>query len=258
MEKKEQFRFLWERAMILQPDIQPTTKHVLLTLAVFMDEKATCFPSVSLLSERTGLSRRCVCEHLEKANKAGWIKTSLAGHNEKGWKRHKYLAVMPNKVVTQDNHVNTEGGYSDAEGGYSNDIKVVTQGHTNTIVNTTNNTTIFSQNSDELRLAELLYALLLKINPGHKKPNLQTWAKHIDLAIRVDKRMPDEIEKVMRWALADSFWQGNIQSTKKLRKQFDALTIKMRQKNGTSIQNAGQPTTEPGKYDSVPELVVDV
>ena len=64
---KEQFRFIWERAMTLQPDIQPTTKHVLLTLAVFMDEKATCFPSVSLLSERTGLSRRCVCEHFEKA-----------------------------------------------------------------------------------------------------------------------------------------------------------------------------------------------
>lgn len=115
----------------------------------------------------------------------------------------------------------------------------------------------FSLDSDEFRLSELLYELLVKINPGHKKPNLQTWAKHIDLAIRIDKRMPDEIEKVMCWALADSFWQGNIQSTSKLREQFDILTIKMRKHNGTTIQNTGSDT-EQGKYSGRPEIVVEV
>ncbi len=270
---KEQFRFIWERAMTLQPDIQPTTKHVLLTLAVFMDEKATCFPSVSLLSERTGLSRRCVCEHLEKANKFGWIKTSLAGHNGKGWKRHKYKAMIPDnvvqelhclndkalidvqydmsKVVTQDNHVDTEGGYSDAEGGYSDDIKVVTQGHTNTIKNTTKNTTISS-----MPLTDKLF-LNIPLKDGteysilHK--DLNAWQESfpsLDVA--------QEIRSLRQW---------NIDNPKRrktrtyFRRHVNGWLIKEQRKvnkNGTSIQNAGKPTTEQRKYDSVPELVIDV
>lgn len=104
---------------------------------------------------------------------------------------------------------------------------------------------VFSQNSDELRLSKLLFSLLVKINPKHKEPNLQKWAKQIDLAIRIDKRTPDDLEKVMRWALADSFWQSNIQSTDKLRKQFDQLTMKM---------NDEEYVLFPEKQESIEEL----
>jgi len=117
---------------------------------------------------------------------------------------------------------------------------------------------IFSLDSNEFRLSKLLYALLLKINPGHKEPNLQDWALHINRAIRLDKRSPEDLEKVMRWALADSFWQSNVQCTSKLREQFDKLTIKMGSNNGTTIQNAGKPTAESGKYHGQPELVIEV
>jgi hypothetical protein len=85
----------------------------------------------------------------------------------------------------------------------------------------------FSSDSDEFRLAEMLFELIRQRNPEHKAPNLQTWAKHIDLMIRVDGRTPERIEQIMRWALRDSFWSKNILSTEKLRKQFDTLVVKM-------------------------------
>lgn len=85
----------------------------------------------------------------------------------------------------------------------------------------------FSSDAPALRLAQLLFDLIRHANPEHKVPNLQTWAKHVDLMIRIDKRSPERIEDVIRWATRDSFWSKNILSTAKLREKFDALVMKM-------------------------------
>jgi len=81
--------------------------------------------------------------------------------------------------------------------------------------------------SQNLELAGLLLTSILNRRNGFKKPNLESWAKNIDLMIQVDKRQPDEIEKVIIWCQKDEFWQDNILSTAKLRKQFDQLALKM-------------------------------
>lgn len=92
----------------------------------------------------------------------------------------------------------------------------------------------FLSNSDEVRLSVLLLEKILYRNPNHKKPNIQTWAKDIDRMIRLDHRTPEDIRAVIEWCQADSFWQNNILSTAKLRKQFDQLVLKM-----------GNPAPEP-------------
>ncbi len=79
----------------------------------------------------------------------------------------------------------------------------------------------------------LLDSLIRERNPKQKKltsSNEQTWAKHIDRLIRLNKQTVGDIEKVIRWCQADDFWQNNILSTAKLRKQFDALTLRMKPK----------------------------
>jgi len=89
---------------------------------------------------------------------------------------------------------------------------------------------IYSQNSDEFRLSKLLYALIKKRNPKQKEPNLQVWADHIEKTIRIDKRTPMEVETVIMWCQDDDFWQNNILSTEKLRKQYDQIFLKMNNK----------------------------
>lgn len=84
----------------------------------------------------------------------------------------------------------------------------------------------FIENSDEFRLAELLFSKIKQHNPGFKPPNLQKWAIHIDKLIRIDKRAPLEIEQVIKWCQADTFWQTNILSTDKLRQKYDQLNTK--------------------------------
>lgn len=84
----------------------------------------------------------------------------------------------------------------------------------------------YSLNSYEVRMAELLFSLIKKRNPGHKKPDIQEWARHIDLMIRVDGRKVDDIEKLIKWTQEDDFWQNNILSTASLRKKYDTLWLK--------------------------------
>ena len=84
-----------------------------------------------------------------------------------------------------------------------------------------------SDDAIELSLASELFNLILENNPKAKKPNLQTWAKDIDLMMRSDERSVEEIQEMINWCQKDSFWQGNILSAKKLRDKFDQLTMKM-------------------------------
>ncbi|MCK4328766.1 hypothetical protein KAX02_02880 [candidate division WOR-3 bacterium] len=85
--------------------------------------------------------------------------------------------------------------------------------------------------SIEYRLANYLLKFILNRNPKHKKPNIQSWAKHIDLMLRIDNHQVEDIRAVIKWCQIDSFWQNNILSTKKLREKFDQLYLKMQEFN---------------------------
>jgi len=87
---------------------------------------------------------------------------------------------------------------------------------------------IYVEDDEPLRLATLLKALILKRKPDYRwgtrsEPNLQTWAREIDLMIRRDGRDSKRIEEVIRWCQEDAFWCKNICSADKLRKQFSRL-----------------------------------
>ncbi|MBP7765319.1 MAG: hypothetical protein KA113_09060 [Syntrophaceae bacterium] len=102
---------------------------------------------------------------------------------------------------------------------------------------------IFLSDSAEIRLSELLLEKIVSRNSNFKKPNIQAWAKDIDLMIRIDKRDVSEIGQVIEWCQQDQFWQSNILSTSKLRKQYDQLIAKMQIKTVTPSR------PEPADYE---------
>lgn len=74
----------------------PTTRHVLLTLGLHMNEKgSSCFPSTKTLTRETGLSERCVCTHLERAINNGWLTRELGRFGGQRWRRNAYQATVP-------------------------------------------------------------------------------------------------------------------------------------------------------------------
>ena len=74
--------------------------------------------------------------------------------------------------------------------------------------------------SDEVRLALYLFHKIKEQNPYVKEPDIQKWANHIGLMIRVDTIPKERIEKMIDWAKQDPFWSKNILSTESLRKHF--------------------------------------
>jgi len=93
------------------------------------------------------------------------------------------------------------------------------------------NKRIYVEGSTELRLASFLLEEIQKNKPDFKQPNLQAWAKDIDLMIRRDGRVTDRIREVIVWAQGDSFWRKNILSTGSLRDKFDRLELAMQEKS---------------------------
>lgn len=78
----------------------------------------------------------------------------------------------------------------------------------------------------DMDIAKLIHSGVLAINPLMKKPNLDRWANTIRLMREQDERQPEEITALFEWANKDGFWQSNIMSPEKLRKQWDTLIVK--------------------------------
>ena len=93
---------------------------------------------------------------------------------------------------------------------------------------------------DAERLCHLLAESILA-NTG-RRPNITaTWLMEADRVFRLDKRPIEEALDLMKWCQQDSFWQGNILSPTKFRKQYDALMLHARRKR--TVLSDGQGDT---------------
>ena len=67
----------------------------------------------------------------------------------------------------------------------------------------------------------------IELKPERRETSIKKWAEDIDKLNRLNGQPWEHIEKVMLWSQNDSFWQANILSGNKLRKQFDTLQAQM-------------------------------
>lgn len=89
---------------------------------------------------------------------------------------------------------------------------------------------VFTEDTIEFRLANCLREQILQNLPTARVPlgtvkGLAGWASDIDRMIRIDKRQPEEIEHMIKWAQHNEFWRSNILSAKKLREKWDTLVL---------------------------------
>jgi hypothetical protein len=119
------------------------------------------------------------------------------------------------------------------------------EGHSDGNDNGTILTRMINKNVKKNLLSEVAFEIATRLadliasrNPKFKKPNLTAWSRHVDLMTRIDGRDPADIRAVVDWCQSNPFWQSNILSTEKLRKNFDQLYMKM---NG----NGNRPALAP-------------
>ena len=190
-------------------------------LAQYAGENGQCYPSQEVLAAEIGIKIAQINRILKELEEKGFIKRlKPTGKDKLCHKTTRYLFLW--HPILDDN---SDTIINDNPDTIINDNSIVRESVVReSIVNKT-----FRLNSNELRLSELLLNLILKRNANHKKPNLQVWAKDIDIMIRLDNRDPVEIEKAILWCQEDTFWQNNILSTAALRKRFDQLVLKSKE-----------------------------
>ena len=91
----------------------------------------------------------------------------------------------------------------------------------------------FEKDSRPYKCALYLSSQVAERIPGKKyaEATLQSWARDFDKVNRLDGHSWDDIGTVLTFSQADSFWQGNILSGAKFRKQFDQLYLKMQKED---------------------------
>ena len=105
---------------------------------------------------------------------------------------------------------------------------------------------VYEPDDINLKLANYLLAKIRERNssiyPTDSKnpPDTQKWANDIRLMHERDARSYDDIKRIIEWCQQDSFWQNNILSTSKLRKQFGKLIDKADAPNNFSGNKGGR------------------
>ncbi len=214
----EHIKINWQK-QILKSELPAPAKLLMLTLSIYMDpDGSKCFPSISELECATGLTRNTVKKHLRLAIEKNILRAGNAGFSGAKKQQKIYFPIL-NTGGQEMPPTQKRGSNGDQRG--SGDAP----NHTITIP--IKDKRPFSSDSIEIKLSQKLFSYILERDPKHKKPDLQEWGVHIDRLIRINKRSPEEIAKVITWCQTDSFWQNNVLCTEKLRKQFDQLTLKM-------------------------------
>ncbi|MED1287327.1 phage replisome organizer N-terminal domain-containing protein [Bacillus mycoides] len=98
--------------------------------------------------------------------------------------------------------------------------------------------------TSDLENAQLLFKLMLQNNPAAKEPNFDKWADDFRLMRERDNRTDEAIKYLINWTQKDDFWSTNILSPSKLRKQFDALIVKIKKE-----KEKNQPKVTKGKKE---------
>lgn len=196
--------------------------------------------SNSQIVNKTGIIKQDVSKTLKRLNERNMI--SRDGKLLSIQKDYE-LWKLPAKVTNKSNQnklqelpkevtkVTQIGDKSNLYGGIQNNKLIQKK-----ILQKKSPNSIFSDASIEVKLSYHLLERIREKDSNYKNPNIQEWARNINLLIRIDRRTPEEIIQVIDWCQNDSFWHTNILSTAKLREKFTQLYLKMNKEKGKNIR----------------------
>lgn len=232
--------------------LDPTAKFVLLALADHAnDVDFTCWPSLNSLQTKTGFSRPTIWKAIDRLVELKVMKrVGLHANGSTLYEVQIGNDVTLGNELTQVTTLPLVGNDVAKVGNVGNKVgNDVTPNHNNHHESSMNHHAMkFSD--DDFKTAKRMYEDILKINAGHKTPNLEKWANTIRLLRQIDGRAIFDIVDLWSWANNDPFWQSNILSPDKLRKKWDQLMLKKNIKPGgkkktyEDYQNALKPKEE--------------
>ena len=89
----------------------------------------------------------------------------------------------------------------------------------------------YADDSQYMKAAVYLFEKIKERLPNKKEPDFQKWADEVRKTVELDGVPVERYKEVLDWSQNNDFWQANILSTNKLRKQFDTIYLQMQRDN---------------------------
>jgi hypothetical protein len=191
------------------------------------------WPSYRRMTEITGMSkstiRRCI-ESLENDHNL----IALTAKPFAGSCRYRVLPIVPPEGQMRDINSSTRGTNEaspivppEADNSPSSDTSIVPpegqEGNPRKgIQGRVSNKESKSFTTESVQFAQWFKSSLPE-NTNLSANWRESFAQEFEDMIRIDKRSPDEIREVCRWARQDEFWRSNFYSPVKLRKRKDGV-----------------------------------
>lgn len=218
-------------AVLSDEDLSPAAKIFFGCLAGLAKREGYCYADNDQLAEMQKVDRRQISRWLLQLERKGFVRRETVNRPYRD-DEERFLWRKERKIYVSDGFSNNST---------DKDINVPTNDRDKNVPINEKDKNVPSNNkspksksskremsqpaSAALRLAALLFELIRKNDPKARKPNLDKWAEDIDKLLRLDGRSEEEVERVIRWSLADDFWCRNILSGRKLREKFDQLFV---------------------------------
>lgn len=107
-------------------------------------------------------------------------------------------------------------------------------------------------------IAEWMASIVDALPGGSEKRNMESWANTLRLMREQDRRDPDHIRKLFAWATNNEFWQSNVLSPAKLRKQWKKLAIQFnRERHGDCHANRPGYDAKRAEQDRIAARLAD-
>lgn len=220
------------------------TTAVLLNQIVFYSDKSKrtdgyFYKSHKEWQEEICLTKRQVSYSTAKLKEMGLVDTKLMKANGAPTLHYKLdYDKLVDWIVTNCNNGKSQNVTMDS----NNMSQSLTKNTTETTTKKKTSCQKFA--TSDLENAKLLFELMLLNNPSAKEPNLEKWANDFLLMREKDNRTDEQIKYLINWTQKDDFWSTNILSPAKLRKQFDALVVKIKKEKAKT-----QPKVVKGKKE---------
>ncbi len=201
---------------------------VLLGSELIEVERGSFITSELKLMDRWGWSKKKLRTFLELLEKEGMI--------QKKSDRKKTTIKVLNYGLYQgsgDHGETTERPRRDYEETQTRMIKNDKNEKKDNISSSRNKPKVYSEDDKYYRMALYFYSRVMEVatlnNKEHlvRDANLQKWADEFRKIVELDKRDTKELKQIIDWATSDPFWQTNILSPSKLRKQYVNLAMQM-------------------------------
>ena len=225
--------------------------------SMMSDDEGWFYQTHETVESITGLSRHKQDVAIDKLEKEGILYKDVRGIPAKRYFKLDY-ENLTNKFVknsqTRMQKVNKQECEKSATNKESNINKVNKESNDK---DSQQSQKRYADDSQYMKAAVYLFEKIKERLPNKKEPDFQKWADEVRKTVELDGIPIERYKQVLDWSQKDDFWQANILSTNKFRKQFDTIYLQMQRNNKQKPQKDTFQNTRNSQEDTeiTPEMM---